>query len=61
MNVVDGGKRLETHYGVVIFRIIFGVQVESAYLAVCSLLNTDVTNSLLLEYVVSPTMFLFCN
>ena len=42
MDVVDRGRRLETYCGVLMFRIILGIQVESACLAVCSLLNTDV-------------------
>ena len=57
--IIDGGRRLVTHCGVDIFRIFFGIQVESACLAVCSLLNTDVTDSLMLEHVVSPTILFF--
>ena len=48
MDIVDRDRGLETHGGVGIFRIIFGVQVESAYRAFCSLLNTDVTDSSIL-------------
>ena len=60
MAVVDGGRRFETHGGVGIFRIIFGIQLESACLAVSSLLNTDVTDYFLLEYVIYHLIF-FCN
>ena len=49
MGVVDRGRRIETHCGVGIFRIILGIQVESAYLTVCSLLHIDVTDSLRME------------
>ena len=59
MGVVDGGSRLETHGGVGIFRITFGIQVESAYLAFCSLLNIDVTNLLMMEQMVCPKLLLF--
>ena len=51
MGVVDGGRRFETHYGVGRFIIILGIQVESSCLAVCSLLYTDVTDSLMVDYV----------
>ena len=61
MGVVDGSRRLETHSGVGIFRIIFGIQVESACLAVCSFLNIDATNSLMTEQVVCLNFLLFCN
>ena len=60
-DVVNGGKRLETHSGVGIFRIIFGIQVESACLAVCSFLNIDVTDSLMMEQVVCLKLLLICN
>ena len=59
MGFIDEGRRLETHDGVGIFIMILGIQVESAYLVVCSLLNTDVTDLLMIEYLVSPTMFFF--
>ena len=59
MSVVNGGRRLETHGRVVILRIILGIQIESVYLVVYSLLNTDVTDSLMLEHVVSPTILFF--
>ena len=49
MGVADGVRILETYDGVGIFRIIFGIQVESARLSVYSLLNIDVTNSLMME------------
>ena len=42
MGVVDGDRSLDTHSGVEIFRTILGIQVESASLVVCSLLNIDV-------------------
>ena len=54
MGVVDGGRRLETHSGVGISRIIFEIQVESACLAVCSLLHIDVTDSLMMDQVFFP-------
>ena len=59
MNVFDRGRRLETHGEVGIFRIILGIQVESACLAVSSLLYIDVTDSLMIEYAVSPMMLFF--
>ena len=46
----------ETHGGVGIFRIILGIQVESACLAVYSLLNKDITDSLMIEHMGSPRM-----
>ena len=51
MSVADGGRRLETHGGVGIFRIILGVHIESSCLSVCSLLNTYITDSLMMEHV----------
>ena len=60
MGVVDGGRRLEAHDGVGIFRIILGIQVELACLAVCSLLSIDVTDSLMTEQVVCTILLLFC-
>ena len=44
-----------------IFRIILGIEIESACLAVCSLLNIDVSDSLIMKQVVCPKMLLFCN
>ena len=61
MGVVDGGRRLETHSVVRIFRIIFGIQVESTCLAFFSLLNIDVTDSLIMEQVVCRKLLLICN
>ena len=61
MGFVDGGRRLETHYGVGILRIILGIQVKSVCLVVCSLLNIDVTNSLMMEQVVCPKLLFFVN
>ena len=61
MVVFNGGRRPETHGVVEIFRIILGIQVEATCLAVFSLLNTYVIDSLMMEHVVSPTMLLFCN
>ena len=61
MGVVEGGRRLDTHSGVGIFRIIFGIQVESACLAVCSLLNIDVTDSLMIDQVICLKLLLICN
>ena len=61
IGVVDGGRRLETYGGVGIFRIIFGILVESAYLAVYNLLNIDVTDSLMMEQLVCPRLLLFCD
>ena len=49
MCVVNGGRRLETHGGVGIFRIIYEIQVESVCLAVCSLLDIDAAHSLIVE------------
>ena len=59
MGVVDERRRLDTYFGVVIFRIILGIQVESACLAVCSLLNIDVTDSLMMDQVICTKMLLF--
>ena len=61
MTIFDGGRRLEIHGGVEMFRIFLGIQVKSACLAVCSLLNTNITDSLMPDYVVSPTIFFFSN
>ena len=61
MGVVDGVRRLKTHCGVGIFRLIFGIQVESACLAVYSLSNIDVTDSLMMEQVVYLKSLLICN
>ena len=61
MDVVDGDKRLETHSGVGIFRVIFGIRVESACLAFCSLLNIDVNDSLMMDQVVFLKLSLICN
>ena len=61
VGVVKGGRRLETYSGVGIFERIFGIQVESASLAVCSLLNIDVTDSLMMEQVVCLKLLLICN
>ena len=60
MGVTSGGRRLETHCGVGIFIKIFGIHVESAFLAVCSLLNIYVTDSLMIDQVVCPKLLLFC-
>ena len=48
MGVVDGRRRLETNSGVGIFRIIFGIQVESTCLAVYCFSNIEVTDSLII-------------
>ena len=61
MAIVDEGRRMETHGGVGIFRIILVVQVESACLAVFSLLYTDLIWYLMIEYVVSHTILFFRN
>ena len=61
MVVVDGGRRLKPHSGVGIFRIIFGIQVESACLVVCSLLNIDITDLLMTEQMICLKLFLICN
>ena len=61
LGVIDGGRRFKTHGGVGIFRIIFGIQIESAYLAVCRLLNIDVSDSLMMEQVVYLKLLLICN
>ena len=61
IGVTDGGRRLETHNGVGIFRLIFGIQVESVCLALCSLLNIDVADSLMMEKAVCTKLLLFCN
>ena len=61
MGVVDGGRRLETHSGVGIFRIIFGIQVQSACLAGCSFSNIDITDSLMMEKVLCLKLLLICN
>ena len=61
MGVVDGGRSLKTYGGVGIFKIIFGIQVESSCLAVCSLLNIDVADSLMMEQVVCLKLLLICN
>ena len=58
IGMIEGGRRLDTYSGVGIFIIIFGIQVESVPLAVCSLLNIDVTNSLIMEQVVCLTLLL---
>ena len=54
IGVVDGGRRLETRCGVGIFRIILGIQIKSACLAACSLLNVDVTDSLMMGQGICP-------
>ena len=59
MGVVDGGRRFETHCAVGMFRIILGIRVESAYLSVCSLLNKDITEPLMMEQVFFPKMLYF--
>ena len=56
---IDGSRGLETYGRLGVFRIILGIQVESACLAVCSLLNTDITGCLMIDHGVSPTIFLF--
>ena len=56
LTVIDEDKRLETHGGVLIFRIIFGIQVESLCLATYILLNIDITDSLLIKHAVSHTI-----
>ena len=61
MDVVDGSRNLKTHSGVGIFRIIFGIKVELSSLAVCSLLNIYVTDSLMMEQVVCLKVLLICN
>ena len=48
MVVVDRVRSLETHGEVEMFRIMFEIQVESVYLATCSLLNIDVTDLLMM-------------
>ena len=60
MGVVNRRRRLETHCEVGIFRITLGIQVESVYISVCSLLNIDITDSLMMEQVVCPMILLFC-
>ena len=60
LGVVDGGRRLETLSVVGIFRIIFGIQVELACLSVCSFLNIDVTDSLMMDQVFCLKLFLIC-
>ena len=59
MAVVDGSRKLEIYGRVGILRIIFGIHVESACLAVCSLFNTNINDFLMLEHIVSPTMLFF--
>ena len=60
MSVIDGGRRLETHCGVRTFRIIFGIQVKSVFLAVRSLLNIDIIYLLMMKQVVCLKLLLFC-
>ena len=61
MGVVEGGRRIDTHSGAGIFRIIFGIQVESASLVICSFMNIDVTDSFMMEQVVYLKWLLICN
>ena len=61
MDIIDGGRKLETHNGVGICRIIVGIQVDSAYPTVCILSYIDVTDSLMMEQVVCLKLLLICD